>query len=109
MGLAWHDFDCFPNLRLTFGDADDERDLVLDGFDYGIGRKRRGHVDNGSVRIGLPYSLSIDPKMNRQLQRPEITSITSLTSPNTGKPRWVDPAFLGDTPPTVGKNTFNHL
>lgn len=27
--------------------------------------------------------------------------LASATVPNTGRPRWVVPAFLGDTPPTI--------
>ena len=39
--------------RNAFGDADDQRNLRIDGFENGIGRKGRRHIDDGGISAGF--------------------------------------------------------
>lgn len=45
-------------LRNTLRDTGNEADLVLNGFDDGVGSKRGRDVEDGSIRLGLPDSLA---------------------------------------------------
>lgn len=40
-------------LRDTFGDGDNQLDLVLDGFNDSIGSSRRWNVNDGSIGFGM--------------------------------------------------------
>ncbi len=39
--------------RNAFGDAHDERNFRIDGFENGIGREGRRHIDDGGIGAGL--------------------------------------------------------
>ena len=73
-----HHVEC----RDAFGDADDERDAGVRGFEDGVGCEWRRDEDDGGVRAGL-------------LRPPRLTVL------KTGQPSCVVPPLPGVTPPTT--------
>ena len=56
--------------RNAFRDADDQRNFGIDGFENGVGRKRRRHVDGARRRTGLRLGFlhRIEQRQIRQLR-----------------------------------------
>lgn len=52
-----HNLD-LVSLRDTFGDGDDELNLVLDGFNDGIGGEGRRNVNDRGIRLSFPNSVT---------------------------------------------------
>lgn len=50
----------------ALGDADNQRDLGLDGLDDGVGRKGRGNIDDGRFRLDLVVGLYVHCGANGQ-------------------------------------------
>src|SRR6185312_8765301 len=44
--------------RNAFGDANDQRDLRIDGFQDGVGGERRRHIDGGRIRADFLFRLA---------------------------------------------------
>ena len=87
-------------LRNTLRNRDNETDLVLNSLKNGVRGGRGRNVENGSIGLGLAHGLRCDESQNT-LPVQIATVRTSFTEPKMGRPRWVCPAFLGETPPTI--------
>ena len=87
-------------LRNTLRNRNNETDLVLNSLKNGVRGGRGRNVENGSIGLGLAHGLRYGKNQNKLLVL-VATVRTSLTEPKMGRPRWVCPAFLGETPPTM--------
>ena len=76
----------FIRLRDAFRYAYNERNLIFDGLDDGVASERRRNVYNGRVWLG--FSDSLLPGVSDGLRR-TTPQLTSLTLPNTGRPKCV--------------------
>lgn len=101
---SYLDFVCLGD---ALRDTDDEANLILDSFDDRVRRSRWRNVEHRRIRLRLPYGLQPPhptPQVNQSRGTPYIRSNgsrTSRTEPNTGRPRCVWPALVGETPPTI--------
>lgn len=90
----------------TLRNANDQRNFVVYGFNNCISSEWRWNIDHSRVGLSLLNGLHkrtrhADGLVNSVKPEESLSSHTSFTDPNTGKPRWVVPAFLGETPPTI--------
>lgn len=86
-------------LRDALCNADNEADFILNGLDDSVSSERWWHVEDSG--IGLRVANGLRNALQRTAGRIRDCIRTSFTVPNTGRPRCVWPALLGDTPPTI--------
>lgn len=88
--------------RNPFSNADYKPYFTFYSFDDGVRSVRGRDIKHGCIWLSLPNGL-MEPVRVRTMQfcRHAIPQLTSLTEPNTGRPRCVCPAFFGETPPTI--------
>lgn len=103
LGLAAFSFCCYgSSLSRPFCPVYISTPSIGKPGPSGQGRQRsRRPCAPSPLRLPPLASSSLSRSHHHRRRSRQHTELTSLTVPNTGRPRWVVPAFLGLTPPTI--------